>query len=670
MFALTLGVASVVTPVWGQQAASATSAGNTSKDAAKTKGGPIWEYQPYKAQVWISFDPALPITDLTMSQFVAEMEKDLDHTFGGTFETSISGTPRFLDQLVFQDFSRLNPEKLLESELVLAISSEVPGSNTMRSLESAIQKLPKFPVDALRAQEISQELKALKDDPLFSKINEKLEVVPGNSDSMVKSLLAKELQVGIVSKFEFNKLGKGFRQVTIRFPWQVDSMLRRQDKIFFVRISRKTELLVAEVRELDCPAQVMGATYEGESTSWQNLSRMACSALTKAFVPIARIEDVNDKIVSMRVRAGGLINYEGHPVALYPGDVLRPMLPRTDKSAPGAAQSIPWTYVAATYGDSIQLGGVVFSATSKNPLGNPKKKMMRTALRVQVPYDHTEMQLMMKPFHIDKKTAPPPSISAPGMAVFQRVPSQKISELVGRTDWRGIYAITNTELPEIEYDLPVTEQAQPPAAAPTATVDPNAPATDANAAQPAAEPPPPPKGKVKLRAPLMLYFVQNGDTVLAKLPIVNGMTKREVAELTDDSRRLEAEAFVKGLQNQIVETVARRRLLSTMIKKRVDESNGEKANDLLNNLRATRTYDSLSQTLDAYERRVLAPEKGLIPLVTERRITSLFNTTRSMLQKYMQDNLVAEMQKLVSEKFPPSEAEPAVEAPANAAETK
>ncbi len=156
-----------------------------------------------------------------------------------------------------------------------------------------------------------------------------------------------------------------------------------------------------------------------------------------------------------------------------------------------------------------------------------------------------------------------------------------------------------------------------------------------------------PKEKVQLRAPLFLYYVRNGDTVLARLPILVGLNEKEVAELPDDSRRLEAESFLRGLQGEIVDAVARRQMLAMRIQARVKEGKGEDARKLLDELKRVATYDRLAKTLESVQRKVLATDRPPIPFATQKRIDTMFDTTRQMMQKYLPDALILQMESLV-----------------------
>ena len=165
--------------------------------------------------------------------------------------------------------------------------------------------------------------------------------------------------------------------------------------------------------------------------------------------------------------------------------------------------------------------------------------------------------------------------------------------MVGRTDWRGILSIGINDLPTIQYDppgesktagianarrlaiepvappeykvidasVPVLSYNSPNAESLAKVKESNKPMSDNRVVETATEvasgenpdppsPPKKPKGFIKINLPLYLYFVKNGDTLLARLPIVNGIKPIEQADLPDDRRRLETEAFLKGLQGE------------------------------------------------------------------------------------------------------------------------
>ena len=63
--------------------------------------------------------------------------------------------------------------------------------------------------------------------------------------------------------------------------------------------------------------------------------------------------------------------------------------------------------------------------------------------------------------------------------------------------------------------------------------------------------------------PLRLLYVKNGGAVLARLPFVPGHTPLQIADLTGDDLRLQAEAYIRGVENSIIDLVALRKLRGT-----------------------------------------------------------------------------------------------------------
>ena len=89
----------------------------------------------------------------------------------------------------------------------------------------------------------------------------------------------------------------------------------------------------------------------------------------------------------------------------------------------------------------------------------------------------------------------------------------------------------------------------------------------------------------KTDQPLRLLYVKNGGAVLARLPFVPGLYPKVVADLSGDDIRLQAEAYIRGVQNSIVDLVAIRELFKARIRIRLERGEMDKAEDLLNALR-------------------------------------------------------------------------------------
>jgi hypothetical protein len=450
--------------------------------------------------------------------------------------------------------------------------------------------------------------------------------------------------------------------------------LRSYDKLFMVSIERDNQLIKATTREIDCPMRLAGEPVTGNCLFPELLAELIDTQFVHVFSPVVRIEEVKSKKVKMRLRAGGLILPDEHPALVVPGDVLLPMVRVDDRSGlPSMLDKVPWTYVAVIGGDHVKLNGLAISGVNGGLDGRQNKRTQRVALRVRPNRTETDLQFTVR-------TAK--DVVLPGVAVYERLPTGGDMKMVGRSDWRGILSLKQTTLPEIEFDLPTAEgdpatstvetptepvpaatppAEPPPEAAPPA--DPNAAApvaqgetpTDTSAASPnagsgetltapavtpdAAVPAEPvkPKGKITLRVPLYLYYVKNGDTVLARLPIVTGLNKLEVADLPDDRRRLEAEAMIRGIETEILDAIIRRKLLIKRTETYVEKKDLANAQESLRELRVSANYDRISERLEAIQRKIFDQEKGPLPLGAAPRIDAMIFQTREIMQKFLQD---------------------------------
>jgi hypothetical protein len=262
-------------------------------------------------------------------------------------------------------------------------------------------------------------------------------------------------------------------------------------------------------------------------------------------------------------------------------------------------------------------------------------------------------------------------------------------KMIGRSDWRGILPITETELPELEYDLlgPNGEVPQATEEAAAAPMEPAAEAPKAEQPAPAenaapsdaasksegsseadqassgeqknetpatAEPVVPdklakPMGKIKLKVPLYLYYVKNGDTVLAKLPIITGYNPVELADLPDDRRRLEAEAFIRGLETEVLDAIVRRKIFIKRIETHIERKEAQQAKDLLNQLRESANYERMTEKLAVIQRKIFDQEKGPLPMGAAPRIDAMILQTREIMQKYLQDTAERDLEQQVNE---------------------
>jgi hypothetical protein len=374
------------------------------------------------------------------------------------------------------------------------------------------------------------------------------------------------------------------------------------DKVIFLTIEETEGRFRLTSREMDCQARSFGPV--GHMDVWESsrLPKDCTRMVAAAFKPLIRVEQSRGRSATARVRAGGLVYHEHSISRVAQGDVFRPVIRRNDRNGdpkPGGIQEVDWTYVVVRESQDYLLDCEVLSAM-RNPLaGRVSASVEKFGISVHSEGKQTELRL------VDREDKERP---LQGYEVFAKKPLPKDVEepnnavRLGLTDWRGKIAVPPDDLP------------------------------------------------------LRLIYIKNGTHLIARIPIVPGYRSDVTLELPSDDKRLETEAFVKGMESLVMDLVARREILAARIQRRIDQGNIEDARRLLDEIKSFRTKDDLDIMLTNRQ------QAGLMS-TNEReqaRIDYLLSGTRILINKYLgADQLVALERKVEeAERLGPSAAKP------------
>lgn len=697
----------------------------------------IWEYSPYKVKVWLSVSPSLSLSPESEKEIYRKIEEYAEIHFGPTWEISVEPTPDALYGSVLYRLDELTVEQLLSRELILVVGkseeakqaflrmnppppkppadpkqppkkmskeesenladleARAASLQSVRTLESAIERIKSIAIQPLQFTGLQRDIEPYTAQKQWATLQSIVKPFEGTNDQLMAQLSSGETIAALIQKMDLEKFKKVSRQLPTRLPWQPESLLRSNDKIFMASVDRVGDSIRIQVKELDSFVRRMSESVSQEVLYPSEISRCVAQLAKDCFSPVARIEETDFKSAVLRVRAAGLLTQADHPIRIGPGDVLLPILRRDDSNGnPTVLQTIPFTFVAVTekIDDISRLYGAIFTASRGSLASAKNRRTQRVGLKIKPRNIGTDLKLAIQ------RT---PDSSVPGAEVYLRTPGTEDLNMVGRTDWRGVVPLTNVNLPTIQYDPPETSKTPgianarqlsksavpPPAymviepkdapassaataasnvdlkkelAAPkenqptgeaTAEEEPKSDSGDTKAAEAPAAPPPskpadPPKykGAIQLNIPLYLYYVKNGETLLARLPIVTGMKKMEQADLPDDRRRLETEAFLRGLQGEVLDIVVRRKILESRIKQKTKTGKREEAERLLDDLKRVKSYDKMAEQIEGIQRRALSTEQGSVSTGALKRIDKMLDTTRQMMQKYLQDTLVRDLE--------------------------
>ena len=578
------------------------------------------------------------------------------------------------------------PKKLSkeEKEIMADLEARAASLQSVRTLEAAIERIKQIAIQPLQFSALQRDIAPFLEKKQWSDFKEIVKPFEGTNDELRMQLASGETIAALIQKMDLEKFTKVARQIPSRLPWQPEALLRENDKVFLVSVDKTGESIRIQVKELDAFVRRMGEILSTEVLTKQQIPRAIADLAKEVFSPIVRFEETDLKTVVLRVKAAGLLTKEEHPIRVVPGDVILPIIRRDDSNGnPTLLQVIPFTFVAVTERiDSVsRLYGAIFTASRGSLSSAKNRRTQRVGLKLNPRYPDSSLKLAVQGS---------PGSPVVGAEIYRRTPGGEDLQMVGRTDWRGILPIGFNDLPTIQYDPPgesktagianarklASEPVSPPeykirdATVPVLSnnssnveslakvKESNKPLSDNRIAETEKEaaseekseppiPPKKPKGFIKINLPLYLYYVKNGDTLLARLPIVNGIKPIEQADLPYDRRRLETEAFLKGLQGEVLDLVIRRKILESRIRQEIGKKDLVKAEKFLDELKRVKSFENMSEQIEGIQRRALSVERGPILAGVTKRIDAMLDTTRQLMQKYLQDTLVRTLENAI-----------------------
>ncbi len=561
-----------------------------------------------------------------------------------------------------------------EQDAIQDLEARNASLQSVRTLDSAIERMKHVAIQPLLYNALQRDILPFLETKQWANFKEIVQPFDGTLEQLQKQLANGETVAALIQKMDLDKFKKVARQIPARLLWQPEALLRDHDKVFLASVEKVGESIRIQVKELDSFVRRMGEVASTNVVSKQEIPRAIAELAVEAFSPIVRIEETDFKTAVLRVKAAGLLTKGDHPISVAPGDVLLPIVRRDDSNGnPTLLQAIPFTFVAVTERiDNIsKLYGAIFTASRGSLSSAKNRRTQRVGLKLKPHHPDSELKLGIKN---------QPGTAFVGAEVYRRTPGSDDLQMVGRTDWRGVVPIGIHILPTIQYDPPNESKVaaianarkisktpvDPPvyklsdAKAPvlannssnteslsqvknpvSASVKESADASEGDkqtdAPVPVAKKP---VGFIQINVPLYLYYVKNGDTLLARLPIANGMKSVEQADLPDDRRRLETEALLKGLQGEVLDVVIRRKVLEARIKQEIRKKDFEKAEKMLEELKRVKSFEKMSEQVEAIQRRALAAERGPLLFGVSKKIETMLDATKSLMQKYLQDTIV------------------------------
>jgi len=350
----------------------------------------------------------------------------------------------------------------------------------------------------------------------------------------------------------------------------------RLDKLFVVQLRQRDLRWHVSAREFDVHTRRWGTAKETHTAQATLIPSIVAQAIVESFSPIVKLGNVRDEQLAVQLKAAALLKDGPSPARIQMADILQPIERFNNRQGlPRQIRDVKWTYLVVSETDAMQPVCKIYSGLH-NPLGG------RTSIRTE------RLALVVKPSHgqtrlmlTTKDTTPQPIV---GCAVLRQQLGSKETTLLGLSDWRGSLEVAVDD------------------------------------------------------APLTMLFFKNGNQLLARLPIVAGLHEQVIVPLHENDARLEAEGFLLGVEENLVDVIARRTMLAASTRALIEASDWTEAERLISELRLLETPTSLGQMVQQREGRIQAENKRV-----QQRIDGLFNKTRKLLLKHRDPQLAARL---------------------------
>jgi hypothetical protein len=377
------------------------------------------------------------------------------------------------------------------------------------------------------------------------------------------------------------------------------------DKIILLTLRVSDREFLVDAREIDCRTRLVGAPVQRVVRQPELLDIACFEAVADSFRAITRLEEGASQSAIVRIRAGGLVLSQSSPCYVGADDILLPIQRNNDRSGqPSRIVPIEWTFLQVQTPDETNpylMTCRVWSGKPNPVTGRLTSRKERYGLKVKPTAETTTLRVASRVVRRDEEPYPLPGLEVSAKAPEPDPPAQPESaapkvqgdpaELLGRTDWNGTLEIGQSE------------------------------------------------------TPLRILYLKNGAQLLARLPMVPGLEPLLVASVPDDSLRLQAEGFVKGIQGKLMDLEAQREILKARFMLRIEEGKVDEAQALLEEIKQLPTRSDLVRQLDIQQnQQIESPVKAV-----QSRIDQLYARLREALGKYLSPNLTNELTRVLND---------------------
>lgn len=371
-----------------------------------------------------------------------------------------------------------------------------------------------------------------------------------------------------------------------RLTWQsLEAQIedKQLDKAFVLCVSVQGGLWQLCGREWDRLSEQLSEPAERQVADRRALANELGVLLRELFHPLLQVESAQDRSAVVRVRAGEFPAADPSADPLQPGAYFQPIMRYFSKEHElQKVQLVPWTYLLVEKSERAR-GECSIHTGLRVPIGRNSKRLESWAIGVRPTFTQTTMR-------ITPHNNPTKPLIGYQVNVYERrmvpVPPEEAGD-----DSKPAADEKSKATEKKSSDASETEEkkSEEPQLAPQFHKLREL-VTDR-------------RGRVTVpmdpQHPLVWLYVSSGGSLLGRFPFIPGTASTIVAELPDDSLRLEVESRLELLRAELIDAIARRALLTARAKGAANSAEWPRFDELLRELDRQPTAKYFQTQLDA-----------------------------------------------------------------------
>ncbi|MFP6762746.1 MAG: hypothetical protein VB858_03985 [Planctomycetaceae bacterium] len=331
---------------------------------------------------------------------------------------------------------------------------------------------------------------------------------------------------------------------------------RRIDKVFPIAVEKRGSFYHVTGREWDRESETLSRVRTRKTLDRRGVAEEILGLVAEVYHPVGQVDEANPNSARIKMRAGYFRAGNSAFTHATEETLLTPFFRYLDEDrVVKQLQVLPWSYLTVNSVRRERVESGFFSGVS-TPLGAFRRRRMEIrAITLKPDLPETTLRLAPKRNHdrplvgylVAVYDEPPPPPPPRGEEVPDDAPTPPKPD-VYRSDRFGRVQISIDHNKSLEW-----------------------------------------------------VYIRSGSALLTKFPFVPGAEKEILVECPDDTIRLDVEGQLVLLQNRLIDTIAKRQVVMSMIKNRRAKSEWKKVDESLEQLSGLPTLEEFQQQVDTIQ---------------------------------------------------------------------